>query len=157
MTSIDLSLEQIARALDGEVRGNQVLAPGPGHSAKDRSLSIKLEESAPGGFLVYSFSGDDPILCKEYVRGKLGLAPWSRNANRPPKAPAKCHDAKRAEAALAIWAAAKPADGTVVETYLASRETSYPTAADATSSIGLNAPIKQHLAGNGCAGDARIR
>ena len=121
MTSIDLSLEQLARTLGGEVCGDQVRAPGPGHSHKDRSLSIKLDASAPDGCLVHSFAGNDPIVCKDYVRGKLGLAPWSRGANRPPKAPAKCHDAKRAEAALAIWAAAKPADGTVVETYLASR------------------------------------
>jgi hypothetical protein len=31
----------IARALGGEVRNGEVLAPGPGHSAADRSLSVK--------------------------------------------------------------------------------------------------------------------
>src|SRR5262249_13144941 len=44
------------------------------------SLSIKLDASAPDGFLVYSFAGDDPTHCKDYVREKLGLQPWNGNA-----------------------------------------------------------------------------
>lgn len=76
-----MTLQQIARALGGEVCGNQVRAPGPGHSPKDRSLSIKLDASAPDGFLVHSFADDEPIRCKDYVREKLGLPPWNRNAS----------------------------------------------------------------------------
>jgi hypothetical protein len=34
------SLQTWARALGGEVSGNSVSAPGPGHSARDRSLSL---------------------------------------------------------------------------------------------------------------------
>jgi hypothetical protein len=30
----------------------------------------------PGGFLVHSFAGDDPIQCKDYVRARLGLSAW---------------------------------------------------------------------------------
>jgi hypothetical protein len=30
----------------------------------------------PGGFLVHSFAGDDPIQCKDYVRTRLGLPAW---------------------------------------------------------------------------------
>ena len=116
-----LTLRQLASALGGDVSGNQVLAPGPGHSPKDRSLSIKLEESAPGGFLVHSFSGDDAMFCKEYVREKLILPPWNRRANGLPQASVKCHGRKRTEAALAIWNAAMIADGTLVENYLAAR------------------------------------
>jgi len=37
------SLQTVAKALGGEVNGGQVLAPGPGHSAKDRSLSVKID------------------------------------------------------------------------------------------------------------------
>jgi hypothetical protein len=55
-----LTLQQIARAMGGDLCGGQVKAPGPGHSRRDRSLSIKLDASAPDGFLVHSFSGDDP-------------------------------------------------------------------------------------------------
>ncbi|MGY3240558.1 hypothetical protein ACVMAJ_007448 [Bradyrhizobium sp. USDA 4448] len=71
-----LSLQQLAVALGGEVSGNQVRAPGPGHSPKDRSLCIKLEDSAPGGFLVYSHSGDNELACKDYVRERAGLGRW---------------------------------------------------------------------------------
>ena len=80
-----MTLQQIARALGGEACGNQVRAPGPGHSPKDRSLSIKLDASAPDGFLVHSFADDDPIRCKDYVREKLGLPPWNGNAKGAPK------------------------------------------------------------------------
>ena len=38
------TLQSWARALGGEVSGGQVLCPGPGHSAKDRSLSVKIGE-----------------------------------------------------------------------------------------------------------------
>lgn len=113
------ALQQIARTLGGTVCGRQVSAPGPGHSLEDRSLSIKLIASAPDGFLVHSFAGDDPMVRKDHLREKLGLS--LRSAKGPSNAPAKCHDAKRTEAALAIWKATTPADGTLVETYLAAR------------------------------------
>jgi hypothetical protein len=71
-----LTLESIARALGGEVSGCQVLAPGPGHSPKDRSLSIKLSRDAPDGFIVHSFCGDDPIVCRDCVRQRLDMAPF---------------------------------------------------------------------------------
>jgi Protein of unknown function (DUF3631) len=71
VTSLDL--RSLARALGGEVNGDQVLAPGPGHSPKDRSLSVKIDPTAPEGFVVNSFAGDDPIACRDYVRRKLGL------------------------------------------------------------------------------------
>jgi hypothetical protein len=77
-----LTLQQITRALGGEANGHQAQVPGPGHSSKDRSLSIKLVASAPDGFVVYSFANDDPIVCKDYVREKLGLPAWSGSAKR---------------------------------------------------------------------------
>jgi Toprim domain len=74
MTTLDLCA--IARALGGEVSGQRVLAPGPQHSPKDRSLCVSLAPALPGGFLVHSFAGDDPIGCKDYVRARLGLPAW---------------------------------------------------------------------------------
>ena len=75
MTTTGLpSIAKIAELLGGEVRGNQVYAPGPGHSAGDRSLSVLLDASAPDGFVVNSFAGDDAIVCRDYVRDRLGLA-----------------------------------------------------------------------------------
>jgi hypothetical protein len=74
-----MSLRALAHALDGDVSGGQVLAPGPGHSPKDRSLAVKLDDGAPDGFIVYSHCGDDAIRCRDYVRGKIGLPPWKPN------------------------------------------------------------------------------
>jgi putative DNA primase/helicase len=74
MTALDL--RAMARALGGEVSGRRVLAPGPQHSPKDRSLCISLAPAMPCGFLVHSFAGDDPIECKDYVRARLGLPAW---------------------------------------------------------------------------------
>lgn len=63
----------IARLLGGEVSGEPVLAPGPGYSPRDRSLSIRLSPSAPAGFVVHSHSGDGFRTCRDYVRERLGL------------------------------------------------------------------------------------
>src|SRR5262249_1949694 len=68
-----LDSQRIARALGGEVRNGQILAPGPNHSRVDRSLSVRLDPAAPDGFVVNSFAGDDPFACKDYVRQKCGL------------------------------------------------------------------------------------
>jgi RecA-family ATPase len=66
-------LPNLARALGGEVANGQVRAPGPGHSAADRSMMVKPDSSAPDGFIVFSHSGDDPLVCKDYVRQRCGL------------------------------------------------------------------------------------
>jgi hypothetical protein len=142
MTIVALDLRAIARALGGEVSGRQVLAPGPGHSARDRSLSIKIEPSAACGFLVHSFSGDDPIICKDYVRERLGLPEWEpgdyeqdrrihssrvrefdrvavdRESNKQPRTE---DDVTRIERAAKIWNEAVDPRGTAVEQYLHAR------------------------------------
>src|SRR5262245_10858625 len=75
MPNLKPPLGEFARLLGGEVRNDQVLCPGPNHSAADRSLSVKPDANADGGFIVFSFSGDDPIVCRDYVRTRLGLPP----------------------------------------------------------------------------------
>jgi Family of unknown function (DUF5906) len=80
--AMTLDLQSLARALGGEVSGDQVLAPGPGHLPKDRSLSVKIDSTAPDGFLVNSFSGDDPIASRDYVREKTGLPAFKPNGRR---------------------------------------------------------------------------
>jgi hypothetical protein len=40
---------RIARTLGGQAMGHVVLAPGPSHSPKDRSLSVRLSANAPDG------------------------------------------------------------------------------------------------------------
>ena len=66
-----LGLREIARALGGEVVGANVLAPGPGHSRRDRSLSVTLSASAPDSFLVFSYAGDEWRDCRDYVAKRL--------------------------------------------------------------------------------------
>lgn len=75
MPKLRLPLHQFARLLGGEVRGNEILCPGPQHSPEDRSLAVKMNYG--DDFVVHSFSGDDPIVCKDHVRKKLGLAPFT--------------------------------------------------------------------------------
>jgi putative DNA primase/helicase len=70
-------LRELARLLGGDVSGSQVLAPGPGHSRRDRSVSVMLLPSAPDGFVVTSFAGDDWRECRDYVRERLGLRRWT--------------------------------------------------------------------------------
>lgn len=74
-----------ARSLGGDITPNGIVCPGPGHSARDRSLSVRLDPDAPEGFLVHSFSDDDPIQCREHVRSKLGLPDWQPAKSDRPK------------------------------------------------------------------------
>jgi hypothetical protein len=87
---VTVSPKQAAVLLGGQVDGNGwINAPGPGHSKRDRSLSVKLDPKAPEGFAVYSHAADDWKECRDYVRGKLGLEEWkptsrdSRDAKQP--------------------------------------------------------------------------
>jgi hypothetical protein len=81
-----LSAKNIARALGGDARGaDHVVAPGPGHTPQDRSLSIKLDPNAPDGFVVHSFAGNDPIVCRDYVREKAGLGAFKPNGQQHPR------------------------------------------------------------------------
>jgi KaiC/GvpD/RAD55 family RecA-like ATPase len=77
-------LKSWAAALGGDVSGRSVLAPGPGHSRQDRSLSVTPSATAPDGFLVHSFAGDDPIACKDHVRAKLGRPEFKPNGHPKP-------------------------------------------------------------------------
>jgi hypothetical protein len=92
------SIDEIAAALGGDVSAGEVLAPGPGHSPADRSMSMKPDPNAPEGFLVHSFAGDDPIACRDYVRAKLGLPAWKPNGTGPAKNAAKSNSKGRAAA-----------------------------------------------------------
>jgi hypothetical protein len=83
--NISITLSQIAKTLGGEISGNSVKAPGPGHSPEDRSLSVTLKPSAPDGFLAHSHAGDDDIKCKDYVREKCGLPSWQPRATSAQK------------------------------------------------------------------------
>jgi RecA-family ATPase/5S rRNA maturation endonuclease (ribonuclease M5) len=121
---IDMDLRTIARALGGAVCNGEVLAPGPEHSRVDRSLSVRLDRTAPDGFIVHSFAKDDPIVCRDYVREKCGLPAFGSNRNDKPTeikhaAPTRrvVDDSTIAAALAAIKTAPPKQNGKIVATY----------------------------------------
>ncbi|MCJ2086378.1 toprim domain-containing protein [Methylobacterium sp. E-005] len=132
---MSLSLPEIARALGGQIRGIHVYAPGPGHSRRDRSMSVRLAE-ATDGFVVTSFAGDDWTLCRDYVAAQLGLPNdyWRRSRDLDPdeierraEARRRAEKQERREAqkrqrqAAEIWRGTRDPRGSVVDAYLRSR------------------------------------
>ncbi|MCJ2070041.1 toprim domain-containing protein [Methylobacterium sp. J-030] len=130
------TLSEIASALRGQVAGRHVLAPGPGHSHRDRSLSVRLSETSPDGFIVHSHAGDDWRACRDHVAAALGLAEdrWRETCKRHPAAIQRREEARhraeaqeRAEAewrqrrVMEMWRSTRPPEGTPAETYLRSR------------------------------------
>jgi putative DNA primase/helicase len=123
----------VARALGGSVSGRNVVAPGPGHSRADRSLSIKIEPAAPDGFIVHSFAGDPPLGCRDYVRAALGLGAReclrqqsSPRRSRPSTVAPESDADYRSVLAVRLWNEARDPRGTVVARYLASRGLTLP-------------------------------
>jgi putative DNA primase/helicase len=78
-----MDVRSLARLLDGEIKGRDAVScPGPGHSRKDRSLSVRINPNAPDGFVCYSHAGDDWKVCRDYVRQRLGLPVWEPGDER---------------------------------------------------------------------------
>ena len=142
---IDVGLA--AWLLGGNVAGkNQIVCPGPGHSRRDRSLSVRFDPRAAKGFIVHSFAGDDPIAARDYVRERLGLPAWQPGDERDRDVPAsrlkefdrmtidrkaECQfrsedDLLRIKRANALWDEAKEPRGTMVQDYLRSRALDLP-------------------------------
>ncbi|MBA9069931.1 hypothetical protein FHR71_003692 [Methylobacterium sp. RAS18] len=141
---VSLTLFEVAHALGGKVHGRQVLAPGPGHSRKDQSLSVRLATTSPKGFVVHSHCGDDWRDCEEYVASALGLPSdhWREHKEQREPDPREAmrrrerrieserreaeDDARRQRSAIRIWNAATDPRNTVVATYLLSRGLDLP-------------------------------
>ena len=114
-------LRSLARALGGEVVGGQVLAPGPAHSLRDRSLSVRLSASSPDGFLAHSHAGDPWQACRDHVKAALGIERRpSRPAPRRPTPPPHYDDriARARTYAKRIVSETVPILGTPGEGYL---------------------------------------
>lgn len=121
-------LREAAARLGGDVAGPRtILCPGPGHSPRDRSLSVTFD--ARGDFVVFSHAGDDWQACRDHVRDLLGLGRFEPKKPQPrPElgawrnaAPRQEADAGKSQIALRIWNETRDARGTLAETYLASR------------------------------------
>jgi putative DNA primase/helicase len=120
-----MDARSLAVALNGDVAGpDRVLAPGPGHNPRDRSLSIRLDPGAPEGFVCHSFSSDDWRECRDHIRHTVGLARPEQVAR---SAKARKHRTATTTAdALALWQRSTDAHDTLVETYLHSRHLELP-------------------------------
>ncbi len=123
-----LDLRVVAARLGGDVAGHDaVLAPGPGHSRADRSLSIKIVPAARDGFVVHSFAADSPIACRDHVRSLLGIGRSVPRQHRMPWRPWPHNSAidtdteTHTASALRIWHEAHDPRATTVASYLAAR------------------------------------
>jgi putative DNA primase/helicase len=120
----------IAIALGGHRTGEGWMARCPSHPDRQPSLSIR--DADDGKVLVHCHAGCDKKRVIETLRAR-GL--WPGNSpnlckGSAPRAGAtimpSCDAARRTEAALAIWHASMPVEGTLVEIYLAGRELHLP-------------------------------
>jgi hypothetical protein len=135
--------EFIARALGGLKAGGSWTARCPAHN--DRTPSLDIRDVNDGKVLVRCHAGCDQELVIAALRAR-GL--WTENSARPFLRPAPRvvierpdqDDAKRSEFALAIWQSAQPANGTPVETYLASRGLNLPPPNSLRFHAGLKHP-----------------
>lgn len=104
------SLAALARALGGDCYdgGRRALVPAPGHSAADRSVSLRL---AGDRLLVHSFGGADwreilaDLRARRWIDGRNRLLGCGGAAPSPPPDRTR---RERIEAALRLWDAARP-------------------------------------------------
>jgi putative DNA primase/helicase len=119
-------LKSWAAALGGDVIGRGVNCPGPGHSARDRSLSVTPSAASPDEFVIFSHSGDDWQVCRDFVRAQLGFPPFRpgqgpKVAPQRERKPVEETPANDREPALRLWRQALEPRGTLVEAYLRNR------------------------------------
>ena len=121
-----MNAEAIARALGGRKTGSAWMARCPAHEDRDPSLSIG--DAKSGKVLVRCHAGCDQ---RDVISALRWYGIWqteSRHGSRSLRkndrlSPAEPHPdiRKRTRAALAIWQASQPAEGSPVEAYLRSR------------------------------------
>lgn len=124
-----MKAETIAGALGGRKAGCGWMAYCPAHHDRTPSLSVR---DVDGKVLVHCHTGCDQRAVIAALRAR-GLWTEYRSRSFSPiarRTPRECkpdrNDGRRTEEALAIWQSAKPAPGTLVETYLASRGIDLP-------------------------------
>lgn len=128
-------LRGIVARLGGDLYAGGLAAnvPGPGHSRKDRSLSLKIEG---GRLLWHSHANDAPEAVWAYLETEGGIAssrgswrpsraaPGRRTlspAERAHKAALKAERERKLAVCARVWAETVQADATPVETYLRGR------------------------------------
>jgi putative DNA primase/helicase len=122
--AMPLTAQTIAKALGGRKAGGGWMARCPAHDDREPSLSIR--DADDGKELVRCHAGCDQQRVIVTLRSRgLWTENFPRRFIRPAPRASTSHpdrdDAKRSKAALAIWQSAISPDGSLVETYLASR------------------------------------
>lgn len=121
---MSIDVKTAAQLLGGDAYRNRVLCPGPGHSKRDRSLSVTF--NSDGSFTTNSFAGDDFRDCRDHVKAILGI---SEDAPAPVAAPSATISSGSSAARIAamgrLWAQCVPIKGTLGELYLKRRGLSY--------------------------------
>ena len=121
-----MTAETIAKALGGRKAGGGWMARCPAHDDREPSLSIR--DADNGKVLVRCHAGCDQ---RDVIAALRSRGAWETAGRQEGRFPRKVRrrlpnepdpDAlKRTEAALAVWQASQPPEGTPVETYLRSR------------------------------------
>jgi hypothetical protein len=120
-----MTAEAIAKALGGRKVGGSWTAQCPAHD--DRTPSLSIRDSVDDKVLVHCHAGCDQ---REVIAALKQEGLWADHGPRSLSQVARHvsvkreqdqDDARRSEAAFAIWQSGKPAQGTPVETYLTSR------------------------------------
>ena len=145
-----MTAEIIAKALGGRKAGSGWSARCPAHD--DSTPSLSLRDSGDGKVLVRCHAGCDQDEVIAHLKANRlwpqnGLRQFRYAASRRVTKPTEPDrdDIQRTAGALSIWQAAKPAGGTLIETYLGSRGLLLP----ATPTLRLH-PCLKHPSGDSC-------
>jgi putative DNA primase/helicase len=117
-----MTQQELAEALGGRTCGPWINIPGPGHTKHDRSLGFIFDPKAAYGIRISSLAGNDPETCRAYICSLLKKLPHYDPFIIPDAVDFADKDDKRIIQALTLWDEGASADGTIVETYLASRK-----------------------------------
>lgn len=118
-----MNAEQLAAAIGGHKGGDGWMARCPAHH--DRTPSLSIRDAENGRILVHCHAGCGQ---RDVISALRSHGLWGQGGERPeaqlpmPTGPRAVRDeVRRSRQAQAIWEAARPAQGTLVEQYLASR------------------------------------
>jgi putative DNA primase/helicase len=139
-----MTAETIAKALGGRKAGSGWTARCPAHD--DRTPSLSIRDAQDNKVLVRCHAGCDQ---ERVITALQTRSLWAENSSHPLSRMARRtsverkpdqDNARRSEAALAIWKSAPSAQGTPVETYLASRGIDLPPPGALRFHAGLKHP-----------------
>lgn len=125
------ALQALVERCGGEMHGNYALLPGPGHSRRDRSLSVTIGRE--GRVVFHSFAGDAFDAVRDYlgIEARPGAVPYDPSLQRKLMRIREKERQQRDAEAVAfcgdVWRAATPATDTLVERYLRARKIPTPT------------------------------